>query len=40
MMQKYFFRLKADKNVDEFVNKMDFLNIQPAHPKSVSLMKF
>lgn len=40
MVQKYFFRLKADKNVDEFVNKMDFFNIQPAHPKSVSLMKF
>lgn len=25
--QKYFFRLKADKNVDEFINKLDFINI-------------
>ena len=38
--QKYFFRLKADKNVDEFINRLDFINIQPIQPKSISLLKF
>ena len=38
--QKYFFRLKADKNVDEFINRLDFINIQPVQQKSISWLKF
>jgi hypothetical protein len=37
--QKYFMRLKVDKNVDEFVNKLDYINICPTQPKAISLLK-
>ena len=32
-------RLKAEKGTDEFISKIDFMNVQPAAPKSISLLK-
>lgn len=32
-------RLKVEKGTDEFVSKVDFLNIQPVISKSISLLK-
>lgn len=35
--QRYQMRLKAEKGVDEFTNKVAFLNVQPA--KGISILK-
>lgn len=34
---RYQMRLKAEKGVDEFTNKVEFLNVQPA--KGISILK-
>jgi hypothetical protein len=32
--QKYQMRLKVIKGIDEFISKVDFINIWPAQPKA------